>query len=75
MIMAAAAFSENSFCGLLTQLNICIGNTVNESMTLSGTKGTKVSAPITISGAVSPIALERERITPVNIPETAAGNT
>ena len=38
-----------------------------------GLKATKVAAPTRISGAVSPIARETERITPVAIPGTDAG--
>ena len=35
----------------------------------------KVSAPIVISGAVSPIARESARIVPVRMPGSAAGST
>ena len=38
-------------------------------------KATKVAAPTTISGAVSPIARDSARITPVAMPGTAAGRT
>ena len=35
----------------------------------------KVSAPIVISGAVSPMARESARMTPVRMPGSAAGKT
>ena len=40
-----------------------------------GVNATYVSAPIITSGAVSPIARETARITPVRIPGNAAGKT
>src|SRR5690606_6151462 len=57
------------------QLNIWIGNTVNSSFGPDGTKGTYARAPVTISGAASPTALDKARITPVSIPPKEAGNT
>ena len=74
-IIAAAAFTENSFCGLDIQLNIWMGRTVNESNMLVGTNGTKAKAPITMRGAVSPTALDKANIIPVKIPAIDAGNT
>ena len=41
----------------------------------SGLKATKVAAPTRISGAVSPIARDSARITPVAMPGIAAGRT
>ena len=73
MIIAAAPFTKNSCCGLDTQLKICIGSTLNSSIGLSGTKGTYASAPITMSGAVSPTARDNAKIIPVKIPPDAAG--
>ena len=37
-------------------MNIWMGKTVNRLSGLSGVKGTKVNAPMAMSGAVSPIA-------------------
>ena len=80
-IPAAAAFSWNAFWGLETQLNICIGMTVKGSMSHlnerkgnsevmgdDGRKAMKVRAPTVMIGAVSPMARERQIMTPVNIP-------
>lgn len=75
MIIAAAAFSINPCCGLEIQLNICIGNTENSSIGLSGANGTYAKAPTTISGAVSPTARDSAKMTPVNIPPADAGKT
>src|SRR5687767_11691085 len=75
IMMPAAAFTINSACGRDVQLKICIGNVVNWSLGLSGIKGTYTNAPITRSGAVSPIALETAKIIPVNIPPNAEGTT
>ena len=74
-MIPAAATSWNAACGLDAQLKICIGNVVNGSITDSGTNATYVNAPIIISGAVSPIALDIDKITPVNIPGVAMGKT
>ena len=52
IIIAAAALIVNPCCGLDTQLNICIGITVNSSIGELGAKGTYANAPTTISGAV-----------------------
>ncbi len=72
-IIAAAAFTKKPSWGRDTQLKIWMGKTVKESVGLAGTKGTYVSAPITINGAVSPIARDNANITPVKIPPKAAG--
>ena len=40
IIIAAAEFTEKACCGRDTQLNICIGSTVNSSIGLFGVKGT-----------------------------------
>ena len=47
---------------------IWIGSAVNGENGPSGTKGTYVSAPITISGAASPMARDTARISPVSSP-------
>ena len=73
--MPAAAFSAKAACGREIQLNTWIGRTVNCDQILSGTNGIYVSAPIVISGAVSPMARDSARITPVRIPGSAAGRT
>ena len=65
----------NAGCGLETQLKIWMGSTVNGSMGLSGKKAMKVSAPMVISGAVSPMARDRARMMPVSVPGRAAGST
>lgn len=75
IMIAPAALIINHCCGLLVQLKICIGSTVNSSKGVLATNGTYASSPITISGAVSPTALDSDRIMPVRIPPEAAGNT
>ena len=75
IMIAAAPFTRKACCGRDIQLNICMGSTVNSSIGELATKGTYASAPITINGAVSPMARDNARITPVRIPPDAAGNT
>ena len=75
IMIAAAELTMNACCGRDTQLNICIGNTVNSSIGDCATNGTYANAPITISGAVSPTALDNARMMPVRIPPAAAGKT
>src|SRR5687768_17515529 len=78
---APAALTTKSWSGRDTQLNICIGSTENGDQSHSpltnggydwigdgGRNAMNVSAPIVISGAVSPMALERAMIIPVRIP-------
>src|SRR4030066_1642988 len=78
---AAAALSRNATCGRETQLNIWIGSTVNGAINHSndrngnslvtgdgGRKAMKVSAPMVMMGAVSPMARAMPMITPVMIP-------
>lgn len=74
MIPAAALITKPCW-GLEVQLKICMGKVVYLSKGPSGINGTYTNAPTTINGAVSPIALDIDRITPVNIPPQAAGNT
>jgi hypothetical protein len=87
-MLAAAAFEAKSLPGRDTQLNAWMGNTVNGSdshcmftngnfdcSSAAGWKAMNVSAPIVISGAVSPSAREMPMMTPVNTPGMAAGNT
>ena len=56
-------------------MKIWIGSAVKVAVKPSGRRSTKSAAPTTISGAVSPIARESARITPVAIPGIAAGRT
>ena len=48
---------------------------MNAESSPSGLKAMKVGAPTRISGAVSPIARDSARITPVAMPGMAAGRT
>ena len=64
----------NSSWGWVTQSKIWIGSAVNCDIR-SGSNATNVAAPTTISGAVSPMARDSARITPVAMPGTAAGST
>ena len=73
--MPAAAFSANAAWGRETQLKIWIGSTVKGEKRSEGRKGTYVSAPIVMSGAVSPMARDSARMRPVRIPGKAAGRT
>ena len=59
----------------LAQLKIWIGRTVKPPSNGWGSEGTKVAAPTTMSGAVSPIARAIARMMPVMIPGAAAGRT
>ena len=81
---AAAALIWNASSGREVQLNIWIGITVNGENSQSnspaggspengagGRKAMKVSAPMVMIGAVSPIARARPMITPVRMPEVA----
>jgi hypothetical protein len=78
---AAAALAWNSSPGRDTQLNIWIGRALNgenshsadknggaEVIAAGGKNAMKVSAPIVIRGALSPIARDIAKITPVAIP-------
>ena len=80
---AAAAFVTKSWSGRETQLNIWIGSTVNGECSHSnetnggsaltgdgGRNAMKVSAPMVISGAVSPMARDSAMMMPVAIPPT-----
>ena len=73
--MPAAALAWNSTCGRDTQLKIWIGSTVNGDQIESGAKVTNVTAPIVMSGAVSPIARDSARMSPVRMPGAATGST
>src|SRR3954464_6061854 len=57
------------------QSNIWIGIAVNDESRPVGLNAITVAAPITISGAVSPMARDSARITPVAMPGIAAGST
>src|SRR5687767_3982065 len=83
---AAAALAWNAASGREVQLNIWIGITVNGDTSHSnernggalvtgdgGRKAMKVSAPIVMIGAVSPIARAMPMITPVRIPADEYG--
>src|SRR5881394_196332 len=83
---AAAAFWWNAASGREVQLNIWIGITVNGEKSQSndtngasalsgagGRKAMKVSAPIVMIGAVSPIARAMPMITPVRMPADEYG--
>ena len=74
-MMPVAASSWKPACGRLVELKIWIGITVNGSRMSSGRNAAKVSAPIMISGAVSPIARESARIMPVRMPGMTCGRT
>jgi hypothetical protein len=56
-------------------LKIWIGSAVKLSLMPPGAKATNVAAPTTISGAVSPMARDSARITPVAMPGIDAGST
>ena len=71
----AAARSLNSSCGREIHSKIWSGSAVYAESSPSGLKATKLAAPTRISGAVSPIARDRARMTPVAIPGIAAGRT
>ena len=81
MAPAAAAFDWNAGSGRDTQLNIWMGMTVKGSVSQVkltygatsvsggvGKKAMKASAPMVMSGAVSPMARDRPRIMPVRMP-------
>ena len=81
MAAAAAAFCWNAWSGRETQLKIWIGIAVNSLLSHSkltngnspemgefGRKAMKLSAPIVMMGAVSPIARDRPRMRPVRMP-------
>src|SRR5918995_1480324 len=83
---AAAAFVRNAASGREVQLNIWIGITVNGDISHSnernggsvctgagGRKAMKVSAPMVMMGAVSPIARAMPMITPVRMPAEEYG--
>src|SRR5215510_1270715 len=83
---AAAAFAWKSAPGREVQLNIWIGITVKGAESHSndmkgksarngdgGKKAMKVSAPMVMIGAVSPIARAIPMMTPVRIPGNAYG--
>src|SRR3982750_2407800 len=83
---AAAALTWNAASGREVQLNIWIGITVKGENTQSkeinggsaftgegGRKAMKVSAPMVMIGAVSPIARAMPMITPVRIPADEYG--
>src|SRR4051812_36039665 len=83
---AAAAFTWNAASGREVQLNIWIGITVKGENSQSketnggsaltgdgGRKAMKVSAPMVMMGAVSPIARAMPMITPVRIPADEYG--
>src|SRR3954464_5689335 len=83
---AAAAFAWKAASGREVQLNIWIGITVNGESSQSkdrnggalvtgdgGRKAMKVSAPMVMIGAVSPMARAMPMITPVSIPADEYG--
>src|SRR3970040_1473817 len=83
---AAAALSRNATCGRETQLNIWIGSTVNGAINHSnerngntlvtgdgGRKAMKVSAPMVMMGAVSPIARAMPMMLPARMPADGDG--
>ncbi|SRR5699024_3382617 len=74
-IIAADETNWNSACGSLAQLYICIGKAWNESNILFGVFINMAGIPITTNGAVSPNALDKANMVPVNIPGIEAGNT
>ena len=59
----------------VVQLKIWIGSAVNESNSPLGLKRGDTAAPMISSGAVSPIARESARITPVAMPAIEPGRT
>lgn len=70
--MPADATFWNSSWGIFAQVNIWIGNAENWSNILLGVANNIVGIPISTSGAVSPSALERDKMNPVKIPGNAA---
>src|SRR5687767_7761958 len=83
-----AALTWKAACGREIQLNIWIGSTVKGEFShskltkggvvvtgLGGRKAMKVSAPMVMIGAVSPMARDRPMIEPVRIPGRAEGST
>src|SRR5512134_3001807 len=83
---AAAALTRNAASGREVQLNIWIGMTVNGDVSHSkdrnggsaltgdgGRKAMKVSAPMVMIGAVSPMARAMPMITPVRMPAEEYG--
>ncbi len=74
-MIAADALIIKPGCGLDNQLNIWMGNTEKSSSGVLGSEDIYSIAPMTMSGADSPIALDIARITPVRIPPEAAGKT
>ena len=66
--MAAAASAWKSSLGCEIQLKICSGRAVKAESRPVGLKATNVAAPTRISGAVSPIARESDRMMPVAMP-------
>ena len=72
--MPAAAKPWKSSCGRATQLKIWIGKTENLSIGCVGTNVKYTNALIAITGAASPIALDKAKIVPVSIPGTAEGS-
>src|SRR5215218_3306041 len=73
--MAAAARSTNSRSLSWVHVKIWIGSAVKAEPRPSGLKRGFTAAPITNSGAVSPIARESARITPVAMPAIEPGST
>src|SRR5690606_5028581 len=85
---AAAAFDWNAGSGRDTQVNIWIGIAVNGSLSHPnemngdslvngdyGKKAMQLNPPIAMIGAVSPIARDRWRFTPVRMPPVEYGKT
>ena len=65
----------NAGFGSCVQAKIWIGSAVNELSRPVGLKREDTAAPITSSGAVSPIARDRARMTPVEMPAIEPGRT
>src|ERR1041384_5639654 len=85
---AAAALAWNAWSGRDTQLNIWMGMAGNGSLIHrndrngnslwigdDGRNAMKLSAPMVMIGAVSPIARDRPRIMPVRMPPVEYGST
>jgi len=73
--IAPAARVTNSWFGSCVQVKICTGSAVNELSKPLGLNRSDDPAPITSSGAVSPIARDSARITPVAMPAIEPGRT
>src|SRR3712207_8444670 len=73
--IAAAAKLTKSRLGSCVQTKIWMGRAVKSLPNPSGLKRGEAAAPTTSSGAVSPMARDSERMTPVAMPAIEPGRT